>query len=457
MTHLFNSRALKRRHRVGERSGPITLLSPPLKATLALGVLIAAGGGLWATLARIPLTVEGTGVLLPVGTITTSISQTDGVNHWMFHLPHRQWQEQAWEFQRQPGSFSDQAMAQLAHAILTASAARHSAMTEQTANPRDLLRYRGTRFDAGRLLLWVVASSQQADLSSALDQLDRTLRDSAAQRSNIEKQQAVLRRELSSSANYLASMQTLAAKGYVNRASILQQQATVDGIKLQIHSNDNLLISLSRDSEKAYQALRSQLASVVQQQLIFTPRELYLDQIMAQNMEAVSRGQELLKLSDQKLNGAALVPAFLGNNEMAQVRPGMRALATPAGYKRAAVGGIRARVVYQSRLPGTLETVASRIGVRSLAQEIVAQEQSPTLVMLELERTAGSGRVNSGGYRWSSGSDLPFPPTPGERLDVEITTRWVRPIELVLPSLKQLFGLTPPDTPPRSASGGDTP
>jgi hypothetical protein len=47
MTNLFNSRALQRRHRVGDHNGPITLLSPPLKATLALGVLIALGGGLW--------------------------------------------------------------------------------------------------------------------------------------------------------------------------------------------------------------------------------------------------------------------------------------------------------------------------------------------------------------------------------------------------------------------------
>ena len=69
MTNLFNARALQRRHRVGDRNGPITLLSPPLKATLALGVVIAIGGGLWATLARIPLTVSGIGVLLPVGHI----------------------------------------------------------------------------------------------------------------------------------------------------------------------------------------------------------------------------------------------------------------------------------------------------------------------------------------------------------------------------------------------------
>jgi hypothetical protein len=306
-------------------------------------------------------------------------------------------------------------------------------------------------------MLWVQASAQKTNLSSALDQLERSLQASAAQQHNIEAQQAVLQREFSSRSSYLTSMKALAAKGFVSRTSILEEQATVDGIGSQIHSNDNQLIALARDRDQAYQTLRNQLAALVQQQLVFTPRELYLDQVLVQSGEAVSRGQELLKLSEFPLSGTTLVPVFLGSNEMAQVRPGMAALATPAGYKRAEVGGIRARVVFKARLPGTLETVTSSVGMRSLAQVIVAQEPSPTKVILALERASGTGGVNSGGYQWSSASDLPFPPTPGERLDVEITTRMVRPIELVLPSLKQLFGLTPPNTPASSDGGGKSP
>lgn len=455
MTHLFNSRALKRRHRVGERRGPITLLSPPLKATLALGVVIAVGGGLWATLARIPLTVEGTGVLLPVGDMSTSSSQSDGVAYSMFLQPSSGWQGEAWRFLQRPGSFSDQAVAQLARAILTASSAQHPVPAGQSSSSQSLLRYRGTRFPAGRLMVWVQASAQKTNLSSALDQLERTLGASAAQRLNIEAQQAVLRREFSSRSSYLNSMKTLANKGFVSRTSILDGQATVDGIGSQIHSNDNQLITLARDRDQAYQAVRNQLAALIQQQLVFAPRQLYLDQALVQNGEAVSRGQELLKLSDLPLSGTQLVPVFLGSNEMAQVRPGMTALATPAGYKRAEVGGIRGRVVYKSRLPGTLKSVTSRVGLSSLARQIVAQEPSPTLLMLALERAKGEGGANSGGYQWSSRSDLPFPPAPGERLDVEITTRRVRPIDLVLPSLKQLFGLTPPNT-SANRTGADT-
>ena len=453
MTNLFNARALQRRHRVGDRNGPITLLSPPLKATLALGVLIAIGGGLWATLARIPLTVEGVGVLLPVGSISTSVSPSTGVAVWMLDKPPAAWQQQAWRFQQSPGSFNDQSMAQLARSILLVSEGPEPDRNPLSAgDDKSLLHYRGTRFTRGRLLVWVQESVQKANLSGALHQLDRSLRASEAQQRNISAQQAVLRSEFTSRESYLASMKKLESRGFVSRAAILEQQASVDGIGSQLLSNDNQLIQLARQRDQAYQALRNQLASMIEQQLIFAPRDVYLDQANTLSGEAVSRGQGLLMLSDKPLNDTTLVPVFLGSNEMAQVRPGMLALVTPAGYKRAEVGGIRARVVFKARLPGNLETVTASIGVPSLAQQIVAQEPSPTLLLLNLERVKGKAAANSGGYLWSSRSDLPFAPTPGERLDVEITTRRVRPIELVLPSLKRWFGFAPPDVP--AAAGG---
>ena len=451
MRNLFSTRALKRRFRVGERSGPITLLSPPLKATLALGVVIAVSGGLWATFARIPLTVTGTGVLLPINTLSSTESQIDGVMQWMFDQPTAEWHVLAWRFQQNPERFDDSAMVSLARQILSAS----DAPLPSTANYRDrtLPRYRGMRFPRGRLLLWVQSDIQKAALDNALDQLARTLRANAEQRHNIEAQQSGLRREFQTRSSFLASMKGLEGNGFVSRTSILQQQATLDGIASQIYSNDNQLISLARDRDQAFQGVRSQLVSLVQQQLIFSPRDGYLDQVSAQTGEGVSQGKRLMSLSDQPLSAATIVPVFFGANETAQVRPGMAALATPAGYKRGGVGGIRGRVVFKALLPGNLDTVTASTGVASIAQQIVAREPSPTLVVLALDRAQSGPGTNSGGYRWSSRSDLPFPPTPGERLDVEITTREVRPIELVLPVLRQALGLTPP-APVASAQDG---
>ncbi len=446
MTKLFNDRALKRLHRVGEQSGPITLLSPPLRATLALGVVIAFGGGLWATFARIPFTVHGVGVLLPVGSISTSISQSDGVAIWMVAEKPTFWQEQAWLYKQNSGSFSDKSLPQLAFSILKASDNSDigsNATAIGSALP--LQRYRGSRFSRGRLMVWVQNTAQKGSLASSLDQLERTIRSGKEFNLKILDQIRVLRRQYFTRLSYLNDMKKLELQGFVSRDTILEQQSSLDGISAQILSNQNQLIELRRLRNMAYLDLRNQLALFINQQFIFAPSDVYLDQANALNGEEVTRGRSILKLSDQPLRETALVPVFIGNNESAQVRVGMNALATPAGYKRSEFGGIRARVVFKAALPGTLETVSARVGVESLAQQIVAQAPSPTLLMVELEKVKGKAPNNSGGYLWSSSSKLPFAPIPGERLDVDITTRLVPPIELFLPSLRRWFGLTPPD------------
>jgi hypothetical protein len=371
----------------------------------------------------------------------------------MFDQPPADWHQPALRFLQSPGSFNNQNMAQLASSILRASESQEQNRNASTAgSSKRLGHHRGKRLDRGQLMVWVQVSDQMTGLSIALNQLQETLQASDAQKQNIISQQTVLHSELKSRTSYLASMKKLEAKGFVSRTSILDGQATVDGIISQIKLNNNKIIGLASDRDKAYQALRSQLASLVQQQLIFAPRELYLYQLVIQNGEAVSLGQELLKYSPQPLADPSLVPVFLGSQDMAQVRPGMKALVTPDGYKRAEVGGIRAHVVYKELLPGNLETVTDRIGVRSLAQQIVEKEPSPILVQVKLERNQGKVVTNSGGYLWSSGANLPFAPAPGGLLNVQITTRLVHPIDLVLPSLKRWFGLTPPDVP--GAEGG---
>ena len=82
---------------------------------------------------------------------------------------------------------------------------------------------------------------------------------------------------------------------------------------------------------------------------------------------------------------------------------------------------------------------------QTVAEDIVKSYSSPTLAVLALDRNLSSPNFNSGGYLWTSKEDLPFPPKPGDLLDVQITTRRVVPAQLVIPSLKRFFGLTPPE------------
>jgi hypothetical protein len=462
MTQLFNRRALQNRHRVGERTGPITLLTPPLRLTLLLGLAIAAGGGVWATLARIPITVQGTGVLLPVSTINSSLSGVKGNAHWMFNRPTEDWHIQALRFVQSSGNVSDDQAAALSSAVLQAGASvrMHRTTDASTGSPSSAMQFaqnlretfHGRRILGNSLLLWVQSSENHERLQGSLDNLQRALSDYKEKQENISIKQEILNRELQSRSSYLAKMRTLESKGYVSLASILQEQAQLQAIRSQILSNNTELINLRGHKNEAYKDLRNALAALIHQEMIFTEREVYLSQVIPNDGESVNQGDVVLQLSNDDLDDSIHIPLFLSSREMAQVFPGMAALATPSGYKRSEVGGIRAEVISMAKLPSGLEDVTARVGVPSLARTILQREPAPTLAVLALQRTTGPGNHNSGGYVWSSGGDLPFPPTPGDRLDVEITTRTVRPIALALPALRRFFGWSPPQQPSGSTT-----
>ncbi|WP_115121543.1 hypothetical protein [Synechococcus sp. UW105] len=463
MTNLFNERALKNRHRAGDRNGPVTLLTPPLRATLGLGSLIAICGALWATFARIPVSVKGTGILLPVSTINSSLSATDGEAFYMFNKLNEPWHDEARRFMHSPDIFSDQEMAELANDVFQASqfvlssARDFSKMTSSNRFTQNLQQtFKGLPVKKGRLLIWVRSSAELEQLSSEIDQLNRLLRKTDQQTQNINAKQNILREELASQSAYLSGMQSLAQKGYVSTQEILQNQSKVDNIKSNLHTLDTELIKVESERDQAYRKLRNELAMVIDRQLIFSPRNVYLSSVIPNNGETVNKGKILLKLSDDILDQPQMVPVFLSSKQMAQVFPGMSALATPSGYKRAEVGGIKGEVISMAKLPSGLDEVSARIGVKALAETIVSRHPSPALAILALERSEANVSKNSGGYVWTSNSSLPFPPTPGDRIDVEITTRRVAPIALVLPAIRSFFGMAPPDVPEASPPNGET-
>ena len=458
MTQLFNQRALKKHHQAGKSDSPVTLLTPPLRATMVLGILIAISGGVWATIARIPVNVRGTGVLLPVSTINSSKSNTNGTAIYMFNRPEENWHRTARLFLQSPNQFSDVNVESLALEIYNASQEIEKPVSkvnqkDSSSNYAKSLEktFKGMAISNGRLLLWVRSAPELQQLSSSLDHLQRTLKKTTNEANNIQEKQKILRQELKSRTDYLINMKKLAAKGYVTRQNILEQQSQADNLRSEIHSNDNELIRIAGNRDEAYQKLREQTAIVISNEMIFAPRDVYVSNIIPNDGESVSQDKILMELSDNRLDEPVMVPAFLSSKEMAQVFPGMKVLATPSGYKRSEVGGITGRVVSMAKLPSGVDEISARIGVKAMANQIVSQHPSPTLVVLALNRSITGNAVNTGGYRWSSNSSLPFPPTPGDTLDVEITTRRVAPIELVLPAVREFLGLVPPNSTPTSS------
>ena len=442
MRQIFETRALRKRHQSGDKQTPIVVLSPPLRLTLGFGVVLASVGVLWSVLARIPIEVNGTGVLLPVGVINNVRAAVDGRARWTFADSRFDWADEALRFQREPESLSNAEVMELSRSILRSYASSQSRQRLSS----DAVMPGPTSYAQGTLLMWLQSLQEQEALQSQLDTLTSVAVLTRFQQKTLAEKQRILQKELTSRQAFFDSMQSLAKKGYVSKPTLLQNQAQVDNLESRVFSNQDSLAKLQAQLEQSYIKLRQTLAQMISNGLVFADHDVYIRQVVPNDGEGVSKGDSLLLLSRESLANPARVPVFLSARESAQVNVGMPVLVTPVGMRRSEVGGIQGRVVQLAELPSGEQELEARLGVSELASVIRKREPSPTLAVVELERDAADQGDNRAGYVWNSRGDLPFAPKTADQLTVAITTRHVAPIALVIPRLRRWFGIVPPET-----------
>jgi hypothetical protein len=122
----------------------------------------------------------------------------------------------------------------------------------------------------------------------------------------------------------------------------------------------------------------------------------------------------------------------------------MQVLVTPRGISRAQYGGIPGVVIGVGKLPLPSEGIAAFAGGRTLADSIQQAAGGTYLarVKLELAEPAYCQQMLSMRcYRWSTSRRPPFPVRLGTLADVQINVQYRRPIEFVMPALRQALGL----------------
>lgn len=459
---LFSQETLQKRRRTSENDKPVNLLTPPLRTVLGIGIAVAAGGTLWSIVADIPINVNGTGVLLPVSTINERVSKSKGIAVWMFDQPVKTWETQALDFRNTPNQFTDLQIIKLAENILTSeptkkigfdSASESSTRGSQISSTTIRQQYKGLKLPKDKLLFWIYSDSNQHKLKSATIQLKASKRLFNFQATNLLKQQKIITREINNRQELLKQMQELRSKNFITIDQVLQEKQSINQLQNQLLTILNEKNQIEQQVNDARINLRQSLSNLINNEMIFSRRSCYVLEITPNNGQFVSQGSSIISLSEDSIESPKLVPVFIGSQDISQVSVGNSILATPRGFQRAEVGGIKGRIVALSRLPSSETGIRSRVGVESIASHIMQSQVTPTLAIVALESELGDAVRNSGGYQWSSSGNLPVPPRAGDQLDVEITTRRMKPIEFVLPALNQFFGLTPPDKQQISLAG----
>lgn len=494
---IFEQVALERLQAVSDATQPAAFLPLPVRVTAMAAAGIAGLGLLWAALARVPVQVNGTAALVPRNGLGSLVAGSSGVLSWQVGglapttLSPAQQQSNALlrEFWLKEASSTTNAindansLYELVRAALAPAPGQRLKLPEallstesfDTTAPQPLVSY-----EPGTVLARIMNPTLHQELNTALltslptnslqRQQERDRLERASQLGQLGILQGNQRRtiaaELEERRQLYQRYVNLWRKGYLPATTVMEEQSRINQLEAQLLSNDstglNTNISRREQVDQAKETaianldtrtkLENQLISYLSKTTIFAPLDsgIYSREriyILAKSFKdgaIVREGDELLSFSSTPPELPQEIPVFLDNAAAQQVSEGMSVLVTPKGISRAQFGGIRGRVVEVTKLPVQGEGLIGVLGSRAMANSVQQLVPSPNLVRVELERADPrycNQSLSRRCYRWSSGRLPPHPVRLATLADVQITTNYRRPIEFVMPALRQALGL----------------
>jgi hypothetical protein len=149
---------------------------------------------------------------------------------------------------------------------------------------------------------------------------------------------------------------------------------------------------------------------------------------------SVKKGAPLLLLDPERrpMHALLYVPVGVGY----QVQPGMKVLVSPAPASKSEFGYLRGEVVSAAKFPSTRDDMAAFLENEDMVRHLSAA--GPCLqIFVKLDPDPDT----PSGYRWTSARGWPLALYSGIPCQALITVREQRPVELVMPALKDLLGL----------------
>jgi HlyD family secretion protein len=253
----------------------------------------------------------------------------------------------------------------------------------------------------------------------------------------------------------IASQETLLEKGLITNQTLLQSRQEYFAAQdlLQRSRNDLEQLPLERLTSRTGRDLdlaRSQLAmndirrriDTLEEQhrvvsTVVSPYSGNILEIKHRSGDVIGAGVAIvsLQLADQEragLQAIIYVPPNAGKN----VTTGLQAEISPTTAPREEFGFMLGKVSYVSEFPATTEGMMQVLSNQALVQTLSA-EGPPFAVYAELLPDSAS----KSGYRWSSPKGAALNVNSGTLCNVTLTVRSRRPVEMVIPILREYTGL----------------
>ncbi len=472
--NLFRRQALQRSSSP-ERLDQIMQVVSPMKwlPLAALGTLVAAGVT-WSILGRIPITVEGKGVLVYPSKVVGFEFPTSGkLQALNIHVGDFVKKGQILGTIDQ-GEFQKQLQQQRAKLGELEGQNQNASNLQDQRSQLEIVAIAQQRLGLEQRLQQALSltpiirdknigaiDQQRQNLKQRLQEskaLVPTLKDRLERRQMLKAQGAISDDTvLEAKQTYVDSIQKIAdLKGQLKQLDISQVQAEksfrdnlsqIGDIKTQLKELDSKAKSLAeqnfqssitrqnqiQDLKRNIAQLERQLKDTSQIKSDYTGRILELTATPGQNL---GQGTRIGTIDAQEAAAKLVEVAFLPVSEGKKIQKGMKLQITPSTVERESFGGIVGNVTNVSPFPVTKESAAKLVGNPEIVGSLVSTEpQIQVLAELKPDTSTFSG------YKWSSSKGPQMQMSPGTTTSVRITVKEQAPITFVLPILKSWSGV----------------
>jgi HlyD family secretion protein len=328
----------------------------------------------------------------------------------------------------------------------------------------------GTQVDAGMTIATVVAADREQRLAGARtlveerrlnlrrvrDSIDQTAaqRDAAAdlQRDALNSKLAVVRERIGTAGAQFDIQDGLFRRGLATLQRVNDARDAVNAARLDEANTLTALADLKAklvdsartDADRLNQAqdevaAAERSAAQLEVELGLSSRVLApvpgrVVEVKANLGAMVNAGQAIVSIETGR-PGLELL-AFIPAQSARDVRPGMPVRISPAGTRREEHGELLGTVLDVSSFP------MSATGLRSLLQnetlaETLSHAGAPYVARVALTERPGQ----PGGYAWTTRHGETVALSSGGLATIEVTASQHRPLELVLPAVRKIFGM----------------
>jgi len=370
---------------------------------------------LWAIFGRLPITVDGTGILLSAAGLREVEALGNGV---VEALPLRAGQL-------------------VAEGTLVARI-RQPQLEQQVAQAHD--RVLGLRAEVADRGAFVAANTALETRRLDAERADLQRRQVAVQEQvRFLEQRVTAEREartlgLVTETSVQASVQALeAARGDLAALQVSLQTNALQRLQTSNGGSERIAEARTRlqDAERIEAALRLQLDEASK---VVSPYHGYVREVRASIGQLVSAGQAIVSI---ELDGVPLQGVVFVSNDGKRIQRGMEARVSPSTVRREEHGYLLGAVQSVSTQPMTLAGMNRTLGNDILVQQLAARG---ALFLVEITLQADTTTVS--GFRWSSRAGPPMVVGSGTSIAVSVVVDRRRPIELLLPFLRTLAGVS---------------